>query len=346
MPSSFSFILFGILRGESGLAAGGGTPTARADEKPGTVAPKPLFRDPVYDGAADPVVIWNRVEKKWFMFYTNRRANQKELKGVAYCHGTRIGIAESSDGGATWQYRGTADIPYGEGEKSFWAPEVVEHEGLYHMYVTYVPGMHEDWDGTRDILHLTSRDLLQWQYESTLKLASNRVIDACVTRMPDGRWRMWYNNEPDRKAINYAESPDLYQWQDKGKAVGDQAGEGPTVFRWKDRYWMVVDVWDGLAVYRSDDLRNWTRQKENLLQKPGQGNEDKVKGGHPDGVVSGDRAYLFYFVHPGRQGADADQDTVEQRRTSIQVVELEYREGALTCDRDRPTRMALQPEAE
>ena len=25
----------------------------------GHVAPKPLFRDPVYDGAADPVVIWN-----------------------------------------------------------------------------------------------------------------------------------------------------------------------------------------------------------------------------------------------------------------------------------------------
>ena len=25
----------------------------------GLLAPKPLFRDPVYDGAADPVVIWN-----------------------------------------------------------------------------------------------------------------------------------------------------------------------------------------------------------------------------------------------------------------------------------------------
>jgi hypothetical protein len=27
-------------------------------------APKPLFRDPVHDGAADPVLIWNRVSRK------------------------------------------------------------------------------------------------------------------------------------------------------------------------------------------------------------------------------------------------------------------------------------------
>ncbi len=346
MKSLLCVIFLGMLLCPSAFAADGLVPAAFPVEKSGKVAPKPLFRDPVFDGAADPIVIWNHVEKKWFMLYTNRRANQKDLKGVAYCHGCKIGIAESTDGGATWKYRGTADIPYGEEEKSFWAPEVLYHDGLYHMYVTYVPGMHEDWAGTRDILHVTSKDLLKWKYESTLKLSSNRVIDACVTRMPDGLWRMWYNNEPDKKAINYAESADLYHWQDKGKAVGDQAGEGPTVFRWKDHYWMVVDVWDGLAIYRSDDLLKWTRQKDNLLQKPGLGNEDKVKGGHPDVVVSGDRAYLFYFVHPGRQGAGAQKDTVEQRRTSIQVVELEYQDGALTCDRDKPTHMDLKPEKE
>jgi rhamnogalacturonan endolyase len=29
------------------------------------VAPKPLYRDPVHDGAADPVLIWNRQREKW-----------------------------------------------------------------------------------------------------------------------------------------------------------------------------------------------------------------------------------------------------------------------------------------
>ncbi len=64
----------------------------------GKQANKPLFRDPVFDGAADPAVIWNRKEKKWFMFYTNRRANAPGQNGVSWVHGTRIGIAESADG--------------------------------------------------------------------------------------------------------------------------------------------------------------------------------------------------------------------------------------------------------
>ena len=38
-------------------------------------APKPLYDDPVYHGAADPVIIYNKQKKKWWMFYTNRRAS-------------------------------------------------------------------------------------------------------------------------------------------------------------------------------------------------------------------------------------------------------------------------------
>ncbi len=37
--------------------------------------PAPLFRDPIYDGAADPTVIWNRAEGAWWLLYTARRAN-------------------------------------------------------------------------------------------------------------------------------------------------------------------------------------------------------------------------------------------------------------------------------
>src|SRR3972149_1553132 len=71
---------------------------ACADER-GGVAPKPLYRDPVFDGAADPVVIWNPRVERWWMFYTNRRANVPDLGGVSWVHGTPIGIAESADGG-------------------------------------------------------------------------------------------------------------------------------------------------------------------------------------------------------------------------------------------------------
>ena len=82
-------------------------------DEAGPAAPKPLYRDPVHDGAADPVLVWNRGERAWWMFYTNRRANAAGLPGVSWVHGTRIGIAESADGGATWKYRGTADLPIG-----------------------------------------------------------------------------------------------------------------------------------------------------------------------------------------------------------------------------------------
>ena len=321
----------------------GAQPVSEEPARRGKVVAKPLFRDPVFDGAADPVVCWNRAERKWFMFYTNRRANAPNTPGMSWVHGTRIGIAESVDGGATWKYRGTADIHYGEGDYSYWAPEIIDHDGTYHMFLTFVPGMHTDWSGTRDILHLTSTDLLKWKYEATLKLSSNRVIDACVMRLPNGTWRMWYNNETDHKSIYYADSRDLFTWEDRGKAIGDQPGEGPNVFGWKDRYWMVVDVWDGLGIYSSDDCQKWTRQAKNLLKAPGQGADDKVKGGHPDVVVSGDRAFLFYFTHPGRQNSAPADDGYERRRSSIQVVELEYENGEITCDRDKPTHILLQP---
>lgn len=306
------------------------------------IACKPLYRDPVYDGAADPVLAWNPREKKWLMFYTNRRASVKEAAGVSWVHGTPIGIAESADGGATWAYRCDANIGYKKGEDTYWAPEVIEHEGTWHMYLTHVPGIFTDWNHPRDILHLTSKDLLNWEYQSTLKLSSDRVIDACVIRLTDGSWRMWYNNEREGKSMYYADSRDLYTWEDKGKTPGQWRGEGPKVFWWKGSYWMVVDTWDGLGVYRSPDALAWTRQEGNLLKEPGTGPDDQVKGGHPDVIVSGDRAFLFYFTHPGRRGEDARKDGYQQRRSSIQVTELKYEKGLLSCDRNQPTSVLLR----
>lgn len=303
-------------------------------------APKPLYRDPVYDGAADPVVIWNKAEKKWFMFYTNRRANAEDLDGVTWVHGTPIGIAASDDNGTTWKYEQDANIGYKNGEDTYWAPEVIEHDGTYHMYLTYVPGIFKDWRHPRNIIHLTSRNLRDWEYQSTLKLACDKVIDACVMEMDDGTWRLWYNNERDGKSIYYADSDDLYNWNDKGKAMASR-GEGPKVFRWKGYIWLVMDTWRGLGVYRSDDGLNWQRQKENLLAEPGTGQDDMVKGGHPDVVVNDGKAYLFYFTHPGRRGQDANKDTTEQRRSSIQVAELKYTDGWLECNRNEPTYIYL-----
>jgi len=313
------------------------------------VAAKPLFRDPVFDGAADPVVIWNPSVRRWWMFYTNRRANAAGLSGVAWVHGTKVGIAESADGGANWKYLGPADIELppeiGGAEPTHWAPDVITvPDGTHHMFLTVVPGVFEDWQHPRRIVHLTSTDLRKWTYVSALDLVSDRVIDAAVYPLPGG-WRMWYNNERDHKSIYYADSLDLKTWTDRGKCagVGERPGEGPYVFRWKGAYWMLVDLWKGLGVYRSDDLLNWTAQPDNLLGTPGTGADDGVNGGHPGVVVSGDRAYLFYFTHPGRGGTikPEDKPATELRRSSIQVTELVEKDGHLSCDRDAPVAIKL-----
>jgi hypothetical protein len=305
------------------------------------IAAKPLYRDPVFDGAADPTIIWNNQEKKWFMFYTNRRAKDTTAKGITWVHGTRIGIAESTDG-ANWKYRDTCNINYKIKDVTHWAPDVIQCKNLYHMYLTIVSGIFNDWYHPRAIIHLTSKNLIDWKFESQLKLASDRCIDAAVFKLPNGSWRMFYNNENDGKSIYYADSKDLYNWVDSRKKIVKDRGEGPKVFQWKGKNWMISDSWRGLNVYSSEDFLNWNRQEKNILQVPGTGEDDKVIGGHPDIIVNNDRAYIFYFTHPGRTSENKGIDSYETKRSSIQVAELNYVNGEIICNRDQSVYINLK----
>jgi len=299
------------------------------------IAPKPLYDDPVYHGAADPVIIYNKKKKCWWMFYTNRRASIVDST-VQWVHGTRIGIAESKDG-INWKYKDTANINYRpDSGYTHWAPDVIEHKGIYHMYLTYVPGTFIDWSHPRVIIHLTSEDLLNWKYESTLKLVNEKVIDASVYKINDSLWRLWYNNEKDGKSIYYADSKDLYNWEDKGKAIAAR-GEGPKAFYWNGKYFMIIDAWKGMEIYSSDDLLKWIKQPNRILENPGKGKDDQAIGGHCDVVVNNGRAFVYYFTHPGRSKANpAAKGSFEDKRSVIQLAELHYVNGEITCDRDEP----------
>ncbi len=303
--------------------------------------PAPLFRDPVHDGAADPVAIWNRQAEEWWLVYTNRRANAPAA-GVAWVHGTDLGVASSPDGGKTWAYRGVlAGLDIEWGRNTFWAPEIVWHGDRYHMYVSYITGVPDRWAGhARLILHYTSPDLLAWTYVSTLPLSSDRVIDACVFPLPAGGFRLWYKDEANGSHTYAADSPDLYDWTVIGPVITGRGHEGPNVFAYQGAYWMIVDEWRGQGVYRSDDLAHWARNGL-VLDQPGTRPDDATIGLHADVVVQGDDAYVFYFTHPGRV-AGAEGDTYETRRSSLQVARLGVRDGVLVCDRDAPLDLNLR----
>lgn len=299
--------------------------------------PSPLFRDPIYDSPTDPTIIWNEKEQEWYMFYTQRRA-QDPIIGVAWVHGTDIGVATSKDG-AKWLYRGTLpNLAIEPGHNTFWAPEIIWAKGEYHMYMTYITGIPGDWNYPRRILHYTSDDLWNWKYQSTLNLGTERAIDAGVYEIEPGLWKMWYKNETDNSYTYAAISRDLYNWEPIGVEINDCSQEGPNVFELGGYKWMISDFWKGLAVYVSDDFRNWTRQ-QNILEKSGKRPLDQGLGHHADVVVKGDRAYIFYFCHPysGDDGDTAwrDRHTDAQRaKAVVQVAELKVQDGVLTCDRD------------
>lgn len=310
------------------------------------IAPAPLFIDPPHLAPTDPTVI-EGPEGDWWMFYTQRHADD-DGPGVRWVHGTDIGVATSSDGGLTWGYRHVVEgLSPESGRNTLWAPEVIWAEGRFHMFVSYIRGVPMTWDGDRRILHHVSADLLHWEYVGPLTLSSNRVIDACVYPLPDGGYRLWFKDEAHGSSTWATDSPDLTTWSACFPAILDPPHEGPNVFALGGSYWMVVDEWRGLGVYRSANLTTWERQGL-ILDRPGSRPWDAGVGRHADVAVGQDEdgqqvGWIFYFTHrvePDKLRANVDRLTVQ--RTDVQVASLRVEHGRLVCERDRPTGLDLR----
>lgn len=299
------------------------------------IAPSPLFRDPIYDCPTDPTVIYNHLENCWYLFYTQRRATDPKI-GVSWIHGTKLAVASSVDG-LKWLYRGTIeDLDFENGHNTFWAPEIIYELGSYHMFVSYITGIPTDWNYPRSIVHYQSDDLWDWTYIGVLDLGSERVIDACVHQVADSRYKMWYKDESNGSLTCAAESKDLKRWDVLGPEITDYAQEGPNVFDFLGRKWLISDFWDGLAVYKSDDYKNWVRNGT-ILSKSGKRVLDQGQAHHADVLILNDRAYIIYFNHPF---IDPNIDLSTQRfassnRAVIQVAELEVENEKLICDRNK-----------
>jgi sucrose-6-phosphate hydrolase SacC (GH32 family) len=262
------------------------------------------------NGAADPVLLWNHKSNQWMMYYTQRRANMPNPKGVDWAHGCNIGIATSKDG-SEWTYYGICQgdkmLSNTDPEKrhTWWAPDVFADEnGLFHMFVTYVPNITTDWSGPRDIRHYTSEDGFNWDFHSVLPLEAERCIDPCVKKIGDS-WYMWYKNESVGGYTWMAKSPDLYNWEVVGEMARDVAHEAPYIWEYDGRYWMIVDAWSKhMRIYTSQDgLSGWEFSSE------------ITPGGHPAVYIIQGKPIIISHLHVGG------------RPTVILLRELKYEDG-------------------
>lgn len=293
-----------------------------------------VYRDPVYDGATDPLVVI-AAPGDWWMFYTQRRATHPDPgPGVAWVHGSRIGVARSIDG-IRWSYAGTLE-PTADGlgmdaagppastDRTHWAPEVVNDGVGWRMYLTEIDGVPDRWPGyARRIVEYRSTDLARWRRIGPLDLDSDRAIDAGVARTPDGRWRLWYKDEAADSITKVAVSDDLADWRSEGTAIAGRPHEGPTVFELDGSWWMIVDEWRGMGVYCSADAVSWQRQggADAVIlgagRVPGSG-----LGHHGAPVREGDRVWFYFFTHPG---------VPDDRRSAVLRAELVVRDGSLAA---------------
>lgn len=308
-------------------------------------APAPLYRDPVFDGAADPSVVFEETDGSWLVYYTQRRANVPS-PGVSWCFGCKIGIARSTDKGRTWLYAGTArGLERNPDLDTYWAPHVFKHEGTYHMIVTYIEGIPDWWGrgGGPSLLHYTSTDGIQWKFSDKVDTGSDRIIDGAVTRLPDGRWLLVFRDDNAGTRTALCVSNDLRKWERLPQTIGDKRHEAPVVLPWKGRYWLITDDWKGLGVYVGDDGLNYERQGV-ILSEPGRRTDDGFYGRHAGVALVGERAFIFYFVHPeqkqGGKGVIDEWETTNThsyryKRSVLQIAELEVVDGKLTCNRDK-----------
>ena len=132
------------------------------------------------------------------------------------------------------------------------------------------------------------------------------MIDAAVARCPDGLWRLWFKDEAADSVTKVAASADLNDWRLEGTAIGGRAHEGPCAFELGGSWWMIVDEWRGMGVYRSDDAVAWVRQGGPDAVILGAGDVPAPASGiTAQPCATATSVWFYYFGHPQRTTASA-----------------------------------------
>jgi hypothetical protein len=337
-PIGYTFVLLLLV---SAASTGRAQTKAEQDIKTAEHIQTPFFRDPVYDGAADPEIVWNRHAREWWIFYTGRRAKMEG--GMTYA-GCAIGVAASRDW-KNWRHLGYCKFDgmggVADSQDTFWAPGIVFDGEKYHMFVVFKKGRPIPWNGEPSIVHYVApaNNLLNGWEKVAVVETPKRCIDAGLCKVGE-EWHMWLKHGGK---VHLMTSADLYSWIDRGKVTGtvnEQRGiEGPYVFFWKERYWMLTDPHNGIQVYVSKDADQWEKAGT-VLEGPGERPLDLTRGRHPSAAVVGDRVFVFYHVEPYRpypplhRNLPAGQKSIKQKLSVLQAAELTYENGKLSCNRN------------
>jgi hypothetical protein len=95
----------------------------------------------------------------------------------------------------------------------------------WHRRLTVAPGVFREWNARRFIIHLTSRDGTRWTCGERLELGSERVIDAGAAALPEGGYRLWFNDKRRNRAIRHAGSPICRAARSSASSTGRASAE-------------------------------------------------------------------------------------------------------------------------
>ncbi len=146
-------------------------------------------------------------------------------------------------------------------EHLLWAPHVIVHRGVYHMYVCAGSPYHVAYQ----IHHLTSKDLRSWERDPRGPMVADGFDARDPMVLRDGkRWIMYYTatSRPEKgnHVVKAMTSTDLKAWTPPEivfthERVGDFAGptESPFVVRRGKTYYLFACDNDHINVWRSKD---------------------------------------------------------------------------------------------
>jgi len=318
--------------------------------------PAPLFVDPNYHGSCDPKIIFNPHVHLWYIYYTARRAMQQNTSVR-----TPIGVISSKDF-MHWQFRGyckfdgiggTPDAP-----ATFWTPGLIRYGNKLHMFVTWkldTTTLRGPFGGPGIIHHYEAPlddPVNGWTLVGAMTDTTMRALDPTVRKI-DGLFYLWFKAKKKASpqyGLFLMVSKDMIHWEDKGfnqsdvfnkSVTGSSFEEAPYVFRWKGWFWLITDPHRGLFEYRSKDANHWKFQGT-ILRKGGTRKLDNSMGRHCSVEIVDDRAFIVYHVEPWREYFSSTpiyRQPFKNRETALQMAELKYKDGEITCDRNAQIRV-------